>query len=518
MKQIVHIFKKDVRHHWPEIVLSLVALALYIWNEPRQWLPNYDYLGDRTRNYITGTIDVGVVLSWCVLIVRIVQSESLVGDRQFWTTRPYEWKKLLAAKVLFVAIFVNLAVLIAGLVLMYKAGMGAPLSSIPRLLWQQLNSPIVVLLPVAALAAVTPNFGQFILALLGVGAYTAGVGIISTYVPSQDFSSGSDTLQQLVLFSGCLYAIIWQYARRKTGKSRIVLTGAALTILLLVVATPYQTLIAREYPQLKAEESPVQLAFDTVKPAPPKIGPDKEDEIEIKVPLDVSGIAPGNEVSLNGAMLTIEDPDGRHWNTGWKNVYQHLLPADLKFQLSFKIKKNFFDSTQSNPVNARISLAFTALRDMETRRFIATAGEFTVPDIGLCSINPEYLRTSLRCRFMFHTASGIATISSSEITCPEFKHRQLPELTAHEWYGGGDADFISPVQTTAISFITWDNFGTLDSVTRTRISPSVCPGTPILLTKQDVLKRGRTEIQINGIRLSDYRVDNIFSFGFVRSR
>ncbi|HEY2360996.1 MAG TPA: hypothetical protein VGK36_07770, partial [Candidatus Angelobacter sp.] len=432
MKQIVHIFKKDVRRHWPEILLSLVALALYIWNEPKQWLPqHYNYLGDRMHNYITGTIDVGVVLSWCVLIVRIVQSDSLVGDRQFWTTRPYEWKKLLAAKVLFVAIFVNLLVLIAGVVLMHKAGMGSPLSSIPRLLWQQLNSPIVALLPVAALAAVTSNFGQFILALLGVGAYTAGVGIISTYVPNQEFSSGSDTLQQLVLFIGCLAAIIWQYARRKTGKSRIVLTGTALTILLLVVATPYQTLVAHEYPQLKAEDSPVQISFDTVKPAPPKIGPDNEDEIEITLPMNISGIAAGNSVSLNGAMLIIEGSDGRHWSTGWKNVYQHLLPADLKFQLSFKIKKNFFDSVQSNPVNARISLAFTAFHDAETRRLITTAGEFTVPDIGLCSISPGYLTTSLRCRFLFHVASGTATVSSSEITCPEFKHVRLPELTTH---------------------------------------------------------------------------------------
>jgi len=30
----------------------------------------------------------------------VVHAESLVGDRQFWITRPYEWKKLLTAKAL----------------------------------------------------------------------------------------------------------------------------------------------------------------------------------------------------------------------------------------------------------------------------------------------------------------------------------------------------------------------------------------------------------------------------------
>src|SRR6266436_6011069 len=98
MKQIVHIFKKDVRRHWPEILISLAVLALFVWRESGQWRYRAYLSDDRISGYLTAAINVGLMLCWCVLTVRLIQSESLVGDRQFWITRPYEWKRLLAAK------------------------------------------------------------------------------------------------------------------------------------------------------------------------------------------------------------------------------------------------------------------------------------------------------------------------------------------------------------------------------------------------------------------------------------
>ena len=31
MRLILHILKKDMRRHWPEILISLVLLGLYVW-------------------------------------------------------------------------------------------------------------------------------------------------------------------------------------------------------------------------------------------------------------------------------------------------------------------------------------------------------------------------------------------------------------------------------------------------------------------------------------------------------
>jgi hypothetical protein len=71
------------------------------------------------------------------LAVRVVQGESLVGDRQFWVTRPYEWKKLLLSKFLFLLVFLNLPLLILDVVLLAIAKF-SPLHYAVGLLWMQL--------------------------------------------------------------------------------------------------------------------------------------------------------------------------------------------------------------------------------------------------------------------------------------------------------------------------------------------------------------------------------------------
>ena len=43
---------------------------------------------------------------WLVLISRVVHDEGLVGDRQFWITRPYPWQILLTAKLAFIFAFI----------------------------------------------------------------------------------------------------------------------------------------------------------------------------------------------------------------------------------------------------------------------------------------------------------------------------------------------------------------------------------------------------------------------------
>src|SRR5215470_8856446 len=172
MKQVLHIFKKDIRHHWPEIFISLTVLAAYAWNEPKQWAPR-ELVENRLRNFLTGGLTVAVVISWCVLIVRVVQGENLVGDRQFWVTKPYDWKKLLAAKLLFMLVFISIPMLIAGSVLFAEGGFGSPLPALSAILSTQAGSIALIFLIATALATVTASIAQFLLALLAIGVYVA---------------------------------------------------------------------------------------------------------------------------------------------------------------------------------------------------------------------------------------------------------------------------------------------------------------------------------------------------------
>ena len=124
MKQALHIFAKDARHFWPEITVSLVITAVFAWTYRYTWMadmvpgiPKLQYL-QKLAEIVAGLVPV----SWWILITRAVHAESLVGDRQWWITKPYEWPQLLGSKLLFLAAFVLLPFCVAQCVLLEVAG------------------------------------------------------------------------------------------------------------------------------------------------------------------------------------------------------------------------------------------------------------------------------------------------------------------------------------------------------------------------------------------------------------
>ena len=143
MKQILNIFKKDVRHYWHEGVVSIALMAAFAWYDVRSWanggVTGYAYEAGSfffDSRFLSGLVNVLLPISWAFVIVRVIQGESLVGACQFWVTRPYEWKKLLAAKILFIPVFINFPLLVADVILLAKAGF-RPTHYIVGLLWMQ---------------------------------------------------------------------------------------------------------------------------------------------------------------------------------------------------------------------------------------------------------------------------------------------------------------------------------------------------------------------------------------------
>src|ERR1019366_2862448 len=237
MKQIWNIFRKDLRQFWREIVVTQALLVLYSWNDVRGWsgerMVGYAGLaGIIDYRFLAGLTTVLLPMAWAFLIVRVVQAEALVGDRQFWVTRPYEWKKLLA-----------------------RAGFNPP-HYIAGLLWMQLLISLALILSILTLATVTASVVQLILALLGVALYMSGVAWLASVMPSSGFSGPVDSLERTLLIVTCVSVAFWQYARRKTTGSRWLIAALALAVVLIVVATPYNSIVNREFPRLEAGEPP----------------------------------------------------------------------------------------------------------------------------------------------------------------------------------------------------------------------------------------------------------------------
>src|SRR5690349_5422525 len=116
MNQVLHIFRKDTRRLWIEVLISVAALGVLTWTQWRMVTPERGY--DYDRWYREVLPFVITLLSWWFITVRLVHNEALVGDRQFWITRPYVWYKLLAAKILFAVLWIGLPILISQIVLL----------------------------------------------------------------------------------------------------------------------------------------------------------------------------------------------------------------------------------------------------------------------------------------------------------------------------------------------------------------------------------------------------------------
>src|SRR5258708_37860070 len=104
MKQILNIFRKDLRRFWREIAVSVALLATYSWNDARGWAGerNVGYAGIGcliSYQLLSGLVVVLVPTAWTFLVARVVQGEARVGDRQFWVSGPCDWQRLLAATV-----------------------------------------------------------------------------------------------------------------------------------------------------------------------------------------------------------------------------------------------------------------------------------------------------------------------------------------------------------------------------------------------------------------------------------
>lgn len=174
MNQVLHIFCKDTRRHWVEIVVSLFLLFGFAWKMPIIWSqePRYGE-GAPVSRWLFALLGISLCFSWWFLIVRVIHGESLVGDRQFWLTRPYQRRWLMAAKALFIIAFVNVPVLIFDVAFLARVGF-SPWHRLPGLLQGQFFLTAVLILPIAAISVITESPIQFLLILFGVVVYISG--------------------------------------------------------------------------------------------------------------------------------------------------------------------------------------------------------------------------------------------------------------------------------------------------------------------------------------------------------
>src|ERR1019366_10127381 len=101
-----------------------------------------------------------------LLVVSVIQEESLVGSDKFWLTRPYDRRSLFLEKLMFVLVWAVLPMLLHDVILIRYFGFSLP-SAFGLLFWKTAQFGLFLLVA-AALAVLSASFGRAV--VLGIAA------------------------------------------------------------------------------------------------------------------------------------------------------------------------------------------------------------------------------------------------------------------------------------------------------------------------------------------------------------
>jgi hypothetical protein len=521
MKQVLHIFRKDSRHFWPEILISLAITAVFVWISPVQWMKGGGSIGFSAGggfNVLLPTLASFLVflvpVSWFLLIPRVVHAESLVGDRQFWITRPYEWPKLIAAKVLFLLVWVCLPLFVAQCVLLVLAGFH-PLSWLGGLLYNLLLVTGILALPLFALAAVTRNFARMTLTLIGTIIAAIALVVLASYLSSSNVSAPYEDHISFPLFlCFCIAAIVLQYAARRTWLSRLLLIAIPAVLVIAGFARPDASLMQRAYPRPSSpQDRIVQLSFlpDSLDKVTASAEP-KGKEVLLNIPLQVSGIGDGYAITPNDAIISIEAPNGLHWTSPWQSAFNvNLLPDLNTYRFAVKINRVFYDRVRSLPVTLHLTFALTQTRAGKVTRIAMPAEKFSVPEFGICGPTTDWNHSAfmgLACIAALHqprlTYVNVLWSNDPPSSPSAAPPNPAPSIQGAGWAGDLDpsiADFgITSVWNIQLNL---SNGMRQIALNRPWEPRYLWPGTPITFTQYNLVRRTQMDITIPEFHLPD---------------
>jgi hypothetical protein len=300
MRLALHIFRKDVRRLWWETAVATAALAYLSHLDANRM----DYM----VGPVEGLLNLVVPAAWAYLIVLLVQQESLVGDRQFWLTRPYPRAALLMAKLLFVLCFVHVPSLLFDVAVVQARGFN-PLAHLSSLLEKQAMLAATLTVPALGLAAVTRNSVQFA---------TAGlICVIGGHLLTTNFAAPwirVETIRQngamLIIAAGAATAVVLQYSGRRVAIARSVAVTAFSSAVLLAAYMPRQyTVAAACRGDMRISVAAAQHNGST-KDLPRY--PDA-DFVSVALPIRVAGAPQPAILILNPLAFEIENDRGDRW-------------------------------------------------------------------------------------------------------------------------------------------------------------------------------------------------------------
>lgn len=511
MNQTGHIFGKDARHFRWEVGIALALLVAFTWIFPYTFMPA-EWIRVRTASPdamrgVAGLLGLLVPVSWWVIVTRLVQEENLVGDQQWWITKPYEWPQLLGSKLLFLGAFILAPLLVAQCVLLAVGGF-RPFAYLPNLGFGLVLMAGLVVIPLMAIAAVTATFGRMTLTLLGLVVALIVYAVLLALAFQPQGITVSDPVSVWVLFvvfvGACCAAIVLQYARRRVWVARLVLIAVVVCLIAGVAVGGNSLAIGIEYPQASA---PLQLNYDSATQYNTSAQNAGNKRVGIPVPVNVSGIGTNAAINLDAMQVTAEAPDGKRWAGEWEQISgARYRASDGREVLPAQVSKGFYDTEKTQLVTLRMRFAVSALEARQTVEMALPSHEFSVPDFGICT-PVQYRRegqfSDLSCRAALHQPPlTLAKVQWSDDPCSA-NPAENAAVSGEGWAG----DIVPELAEFGLSPVVQVGFGLSNQMKmNVRGEPAgpryLCAGSPISFTPYSLTRRSEYDVTFVNVRMS----------------
>jgi len=369
MRQAWHIFRKDVRGMRAEIGL-LIALAIVLgWAETSLTDPSW--------------LELTCLLAAIYAVARVIHFEAIPGTNQFWITRPYRRGSLLAAKVLFILICIQLPLFFAQLYMITANGFLLA-QSLPGLLCSQALTLFLVLAPAACLASLTPGIVSFVLSgfllVATVLFLDTGLSRVKLLAGLPAMQAGPDSIAWLrYSFAAAIVAVFAasvlfrQYRNRRTSANRkwgmagISLACAIFLFMPWSVSLRLQAALSEQYfdgSSLRATLASVQKSVFPNHWSDP-FG---SYSTEVSLPLEIQGIPTGLDVATDALFVSLAGADAQTWSADFTPaILRPGEPGKILVDANLVIGRGFFEKENSRPVTLHARLYLTTFGNPRSR-------------------------------------------------------------------------------------------------------------------------------------------------------
>jgi hypothetical protein len=405
---IWHIFKKDLWLLWP----MAIAVAAVDWLNAGLLIFGGPFGRDSAAELAfvsNGVLPAISLLGLVTLVIAVVQQDRLPGTTQDWLTRPIPRGKLIAAKILFVAL-IGLGPIFAADVLMGLAEHLRLIDVVAASLTRTLVLGGVICLPAMLVGSITGSLANAVMFALAVIVVLIVELLVFTQTPARPGTGmtgyGWTIVPVLIAANVAAAAVLLplQFRWRDTNRVRWLL-GAYLCVLPAAAFLPWTVAFRMQQAVSGGVAEPAfSLSLDTAKPVtfsslderlPPGLR-GHAPFVMVAVPMAVSPVPENETWRVDHLHIRAVGPGMDRSISSWNRFPLVDANIDPAGRLAFNMPMDIFQAARERHAEIQVTVYLTSFRRV-VRRAVASLDGESIDGFSVCHRGADPYDQAIRC-------------------------------------------------------------------------------------------------------------------------